>query len=293
MTRASPAAPARDWILDVGEGEFEREVLERSARTPVVVEFWAPWCGPCRTLGPLLERLAEEHAGAFALAKVDVDRAPALAQAFGVRGVPAVMGFVDGEIAAHFVGARPEPALRAFLEQLLPSEADRLADEAAARLAAGDLEAAESRLGRALELEPRSGRALVGMARLEAARGRVDEALALLERAAPSGRLGAERDRLAAELRTRRSGEADPEALHRRLEGSPDDLALRIELGRALAARQRHQEALETLLEALRRDPSFADDAARRAMLDLFEVLGPDHPLTRRFRPEMARTLYR
>jgi putative thioredoxin len=289
--RGDPVAP--DWIRDVGEEDFEREVLKRSEETPVVVDFWAPWCAPCRTLGPLLERLADEHGGDFVLARVDVDAAPLLAQRLGVRSIPSVFGFRDGEIAATFVGAQPEPALRAFLAKLLPTEAERSARKAAELAAAGDFAAAESALRAALEDEPRNGRALLALARLLAQRDEIDQALALVERVVPVGRFAAEKDHLAAELRMRRDGGADLAALRANVEADPDALAPRLELGRALGAQGRHEEALAVLLELVKRDPHFENDAARRAMLDLFELLGPDHPLTQRFRGELARSLYR
>ena len=150
------------WTIDVGDADFETEVLKRSEVTPVVVDFWAPWCGPCRALGPLLERLADEHQGAFVLAKVNVDEAPAVAQAFGIQSIPAVKGFRDGMLVAEFVGAQPEPAVRKLLETVLPSTTDRLVAEAAALAP----DAAEAALREALETEPRHARALLALARI-------------------------------------------------------------------------------------------------------------------------------
>ena len=280
-------------VIDVGDEDFEREVLEVSKRVPVVLDLWAPWCGPCRVLGPALERLAHEHAGAFRLAKLDVDRAPRTAQALAVRSIPTVLGLREGKVVAEFVGAQPEPVLRQFLARLLPSEADRLAEEAARLAEAGHVNAAEERFRAALEREANHAGALVGMARLHAERDETEQGLALLDRVSPSSPLAAEAERLAAALRVCAERAADPAALRSRLAAEPADLATRLALGRALAAAGRHEEALAELLECVRRDRAFEDGAARKAMLDVFALLGPEHPLTIRFRGELARTLFR
>jgi putative thioredoxin len=277
------------WVIDVGDADFETAVIDRSRTTPVVVDFWAPWCGPCRALGPLLEGLAQEHAGAFLLAKVNVDEAPGVAQAFGIQSIPAVKGFRDGMLVAEFVGAQPESTVRKLLEVVLPNAADRLVADAAGQAP----EAAEATLRAALELEPRHPKALVSLARLVAGRGDVAEALRLLDLVAPPSPLLAEADRLAAELRMRSDGAGDEAALRARIAADPEDLAGRLALGRTLAALGRHEDALAELLAVVQREPRFADDAARKAMLDLFAVLGSDHPLTERFRGELAKALFR
>jgi putative thioredoxin len=288
-----PEVMAAMHTMDVGDRDFEREVVERSRTVPVVVDLWAPWCAPCRALGPILERLADEHAGAFVLAKVNVDEAPAVAQALRVQSIPAVKAFRDGAVIAEFVGARPEPAVRQFIDGVLPTEADRLAREAAAKSAPGDADAALRLFGNALALESRHPAALLGLARVHAARGDDAEALALLERMPAGGPLARDAERLAAELRTRVDATGDEATLRARVAAHLDDLDARLQLGRVLAARGKYDDALAELLEIVRRDRHHADEAARRAMLDVFELLGPTHPLVDRYRGELARTLFR
>jgi len=290
-SRKLSVVPERS-IIDVGDQDFEREVLARSQEIPVVVDFWAPWCGPCRTLGPVLERLAVEHGGAFVLAKVNVDEAPTVAEAFRIQSIPAVKGFRDGMLVAEFIGAQPEAAVCQFLTSVLPTEADRLVREGEAAAAAGEPSAAETAFDGALRLDARHPRALLGLARLQAARGDVNEALSLLERISPSAPATREAERFAAELRTRADATGDETALRARLAADPADLDARLALGRLLAARNQHDEALAELLEVVRRDRTFADEAARKAMLDIFAILGSDHPLVDRYRGELAKALF-
>ncbi|HZP42798.1 MAG TPA: tetratricopeptide repeat protein [Candidatus Binatia bacterium] len=281
------------FVVDVGDADFERQVLERSRAVPVVVDFWAPWCAPCRALGPILERLGIEYAGSFVLAKVNVDEASGVAARFGIRGIPAVKAFRDGRVVAEFTGAQPEAGVRRFLDAVVPSEADRLATEGEARLAAGEPAVAELRFEEALARDARHAGALLGLARVHAARGDDAEALQLLDRVPPGAPGAREARRLAAELRTRVDAVGDEATLRHRVAMHLDDLDARLALGRHLAARGRYAEALAELLEVVRRDPRHDDGAARKTMLDVFEVLGAESPLTERYRRELAATLFR
>jgi putative thioredoxin len=289
------AASAAPSIVDVGDADFAREVIERSARQPVIVDFWAPWCGPCRQLGPALERVVEAQGGAVRLAKVNVDESPQVARRFGVQSIPLVIAFKGGAPVAEFVGAQPESVLRRFVAGLLPSEADKLVAEAAELHAGGHVNAAEERLRSALASDARHPEALLALARVLAERGQTAEALALLERisTAPAA-VEQAAEKLAAELRTATSAPAaDLEALRTRARAAPDDLGAQLELGRALAAARRYDEALPVLLAVVERDKGFADEAARKAMLDVFGLLGSDHPLVPEYRRKLSSVLFR
>jgi len=280
-----------EWVIDTGDSDFESAVIERSKQTPVVVDFWAPWCGPCRTLGPLLERLAEEHAGAFVLAKVNVDQNPGLAAALSIQSIPMVLGFRDGQLTAEFVGAVPESTVRAFLAKVLPSDAERLALSGERLLAEGKTAEAEAVFQRAVDLDARCHRALLGLAGILAGRGEDEQALSLLERIGPAP-LRAEADRLAAEIRVRQGGGGDEKTLRAKLAADPSDLEARLLLAQVLAAAARHEEALCEYLEIVRRDRAFRDGAARKAMLDIFELLGAESEITSRYRSELAKVLF-
>jgi putative thioredoxin len=279
------------WVIDAGDRDFETAVLDRSKQTPVVVDFWAPWCGPCRTLGPLLERMADEHRGAFILAKVNVDENPGLSSTLSIQSIPMVLGFRDGQVVAEFVGALPEPAVRAFLKKVLPSEADRLAEAGHQLLADGKPAQAEAQFRRALDSDPRCDRALLGLAGVLNHRNQHQEALQLLDRIGP-GPTRPDADRLAAEIRIREGGGGDEHALRAKIAANPDDLDTRLLLGQVLAAAARYDEALHEYLDIVRRDRTFRDGAARKAMLDIFDLLGSQDELTARYRSELAKVLF-
>jgi putative thioredoxin len=281
------------FSFDTNRGDFEQAVIAASRRVPVLVDFWAEWCAPCRTLKPVLEKLAAEYGGRFVLAKVDSDRNQELAARYGVRGIPNVKAFVDGEMVDEFTGAQSEAQVRAFIERLLPSPAEPLRAAAAEARAQGDLEIARSLLDDALALDPANQAAHLDLAELHIDGQRFDAARAILD--APAAKESPRRGALQARLKLAAgSAGADPAALRARVAADGDDLDARLQLANALALRQDYREALGQLLEIVRRDRKWQDEAARRTMLDLFTLLGAStghDDLVREFRILLARTL--
>jgi len=244
-------------VYDVDEATFERDVLQRSKEVPVVVDFWAAWCGPCRTLGPMLERLATQAQGDWVLAKVDVDRNPGLAGAFGVQGIPAVRAFKDGLEVDEFVGALPEASVRRWLAQLGPSEAD-LAMEAGGRAEeAGDLDRALESYREALGHEPGRTEAKAAVERVELAQ---------------------------------RVGTADRTALEARLAENPADVEARTALADALFAAGAIGEASALLVDGIR--AGLDRNALRTHLVRLLDTLSPEDPRALEARRELAGALF-
>ena len=279
--QAESSEPGRA-VVDVTDSTFMRDVIEESRRRPVVVDFWAAWCQPCRMIGPVLERLAEEHGGAFLLAKLDVDANPQASSAFRVQSIPAVKAFRDGQLVSEFVGAIPEQSIRQWLQQILPSEADRLVEQAEAVehdaaerpvAAPSLLEQAERLHRRALDSSPRHRGAGVGLGRVLLQQGRTDEAKEALAPHRPDP----EAERLLAALEV-----ADW--------GSPDGDSPLAGAERA-AAEGRWDEALGSLLGLVQAGGPERDQA-RDAMVKVFSVLGDEDPRTVEYRRRLSAALY-
>ena len=264
-------------VIEVSEASFQTEVIERSKTTPVVVDFWAPWCGPCRMLGPMLERLAGEGGGSFVLAKINVDNNQGLSVRYGVQGIPAVKGFRGGKVAAEFVGAQPEPNVRRFLKQLVP-------DETTALLAEGRWAEAETALRRALDSRPGQPGPTLGLVRALIGQGKGAEADSLLgEFPSSAEQVEAEALRpLAAFMRE--GGEPD--------EGELPPLEAQYRQAARLAARGQYGAALDGLLDVLRQNKRYRDGEPRRVVLAIFKWLGEDDPLTDDYRRELASVLF-
>ena len=282
-----------DWTIEAGEENFEADVLERSHDVPVLVDFWAPWCGPCRVLGPVLEKLADEYSGKFVLAKINVDESPSLAGAFGVQGIPAVKLIKDGEIAGEFTGALPEPAVREMLSRYLPSEYDEQANEAADLEEQGKPAQAQVIYQSILDVEPNHAKSLLGIGRVLMNAGDRDDALKTLERISPAAEERKIADRLIARLQLQGDQSADEATLRQKLASQPDSLEARFDLAQALAANEKFEEALSEFLNIVKSDRDFRDDGARKAMVQIFELLPPDDPLIDKYRSELAKVLFR
>ena len=282
-----------EFAFDVSIEEFEAKVLIPAETVPVVVDFWAPWCEPCKVLKPMLEKLAEEYKGRFILAKVNSDESPELAQHFGVRSIPSVKVLFQGQLVDEFNGAIPESQIRAFLDRIaLPEgpEQINLREQAAALVAEGKLDDALTILVQASQANPQDQAIQLDAVDVLMQLGRKDEAKQLL-----AGDYANEPDRANA-LRARLTlldGAADTAPLEARLAANADDHAARLELAKAYAAQSRFREALEAALEVVRRDRFFDEGAGRKAILALFEALSGEQydDLVREFRRKLSAAL--
>ena len=281
--------------ITVTRADFDNAVVRASSKVPVLVDFWAPWCAPCRALAPVLERVATEFAGRLILAKLNTDEEPELATRYGVRGIPSCKLFIDGKVANEFTGAVPEHALRDFLADALPSAAAPLVAAAKDLLARRDALGALARLDEAHAIDPYDEDTLLTRVEALLALNRAADANALVAqletRAGSSSNRGRDERRIA-NLKARSALAADAggdlATLALKAGSTPVDCAAKLAYARALAAAGNYERALGELLAIIRADRKFGDDIGRRTMLTVFEALPPDSDLVRRYRRELA-----
>lgn len=276
-------------VRDVTDADFQTAVIEQSRTKPVVVDFWAPWCGPCRILGPVIERVAEEFAESIVVAKLNVDENPQSSGQYRVQGIPAVKAFRDGRVVDEFTGALPETHVRQFFESLLPSATDQAIAAADALLATGDQAGAEQAYRSVLAQQVDHRGAVLGLARLLAGRQDYDEAESLLKRLPPDREVKILQHRIFLERYAKKHAGEDLAAAAL---AAPTDSRARYRWGLMLAANEQYREALDELLASVRLDRNWEDGAARKSMLAIFELLGMDAAMTREYQRKLENVLF-
>ncbi|MBX9741174.1 MAG: thioredoxin [Beijerinckiaceae bacterium] len=294
---AAGANAAGDLVKDTTTAGFREDVLVESTRQPVLVDFWAPWCGPCKQMTPIIERVVNAAGGKVKLVKMNIDEHPQVAGQLGIKSIPAVVAFQNGRPADGFVGALPESQIKGFIERLVgpvEDEAEALAAEAEAAFTEGDLDAAAAIFSEVLSVRPDHAGAMAGLAKILIAQGSLDEAGAFLSAVPESAAkdAGVTAARAALDLAVQAADLGDMPGLERRIAANPDDHQARFELALALNSRGRRQEAADALLLIIKRDRTWEDDRARQQLLQFFEAWGPMDPDTAQARRKLSTLLF-
>jgi putative thioredoxin len=289
--------PAADVVKDATDATFVDDVIEASRTQPVIVDFWATWCGPCRQLGPALEKAVTAAKGKVKLVKVDIDKNPAYAGQLRVQSIPAVFAFVDGRPVDGFMGALPDSQVRAFVDKLAkigpggPSPIEEALEIARESQEMGDMGGAAQAYAQVLQADPQNLKAIGGLARVYFASGdteRAGEVVAM----APAGAKDRDLDSVRAALALAAEGPSDTAAFEARLAKDPDDHEARFELAKALAARHRLDLAADHLLTIIEKDRAWNDEAARKQLLTVFEAAGPTSEIARNGRRRLSAILF-
>jgi putative thioredoxin len=277
------------FVVETTAENFIAEVVERSHLVPVVVDFWAEWCQPCRILGPVLEKLATEYQGRFVLAKADTEKLSDIASGFGVRSIPAVFAIRGGQVVDSFVGVLPEASIRAWLDRIMPTPAELLVMQAK-ELEPTDLEAARAKYLEAEVLAPKDPSAKIGLARVALGQDCVEEARAMLEQLERRGFLEPEAETLKAQLTLRGKSEAggDLDSLLKEHEADPRDKSVQLKLAEALASAGRYEEALALALDLVETDRRRTGEPARKLMIAIFQLLPADSSLATDYRRRLS-----
>lgn len=285
---------ASPYIVDVTAANFSSAVVERSYQVPVMVDFWASWCGPCKMLMPVVIKLADEFRGQFVLAKINIDEQQELATRFGVRSVPTVKIVRNGRVVDEFLGAQPESEIRRIIDRHIEKESDRVLDRALDLARVGDTGAALEVIDALLASEPDNNGAKLTKAEVLLAADEVDAAAAVIAALPAEVRGEPEARLLSAQIAFWRVAQDAPpqEALAARLKANPADAQARHQLGALLIMAGDYEAALEQFLELMRRDRAYGEDAGRKALLQVFELLGGEGELVAQYRRRMAAALY-
>lgn len=282
------------YIHNVGMQEFQQLVLDNSFKQPVLVDFWADWCEPCKTIMPILAKLAEEYGGKFHLAKVNTEEQQELAAHFQIKSLPTMKLFVNGQPVDERMGALPESEIRAFIDQFITSESDELITAAKVASQEGRAEDATQLMNEALAKDPTNADLKIDIAQLVMAQGDSDAALALLDSLDNEGQNKDAAIKLRAEITMANQLKNLPpiEEIEQKLAANPDNLGALIDKANYLAAQSEYEQAMECLLKVMILDRSYEEDAGRNGLIALFDMLGGEHPSVQKYRRKMFTLLH-